>query len=190
MLRSLIGLRRACCCGSAPASAQPAVQSMDELYAAAKKEGQVVFGGAIKEEHVSQARGRVQPALSRHRGQIHPALDRADGAAGRSRAPRQPRELRPAQSHRAGRRGALDEAGLPRRGADPGHRQDAAGRPSIPNGFYAATSVTPMLGIYNTKALKPGEAPKSLKALVSRSEMEGQGRDLAADPRRHRRAAR
>ena len=36
------------------ASAQTGIQSMDELYAAAKKEGQVVFGGAIKAEHVAK----------------------------------------------------------------------------------------------------------------------------------------
>jgi iron(III) transport system substrate-binding protein len=42
-----------------------------------------------------------------------------------------------------------------------------------PNGFYAATSVTPMLGIYNTKSLSAGEAPKSLKALVSDPKWKG-----------------
>ena len=53
LLRSLV-----CLAGialwTATASAQPRVQSMDELYAAAKKEGQVVFGGAIKAEHVTK----------------------------------------------------------------------------------------------------------------------------------------
>src|SRR5258705_10084295 len=34
-----------------------------------------------------------------------------------------------------------------------------------PGGFYTAMSVTPMLGIANTKVLKPGEIPKSLKEL-------------------------
>ena len=53
LLRSLIGLAGIALCVGA-ASAQPRIQSMDELYAAAKKEGQVVFGGAIKAEHVTK----------------------------------------------------------------------------------------------------------------------------------------
>jgi len=42
----------ALCAGAA--SAQTTIQSMDELYIAAKTEGQVVFGGAIKAEHVQK----------------------------------------------------------------------------------------------------------------------------------------
>src|SRR3982074_1365677 len=42
-----------------------------------------------------------------------------------------------------------------------------------PNGYYIAMSVTPMLGIYSTKRLKPGEAPKSLKELVTDPKWKG-----------------
>jgi iron(III) transport system substrate-binding protein len=42
-----------------------------------------------------------------------------------------------------------------------------------PNGFYTALSVTPMLGISSTKALKPGEAPTSLKVLVTDPKWKG-----------------
>jgi hypothetical protein len=34
-------------------------------------------------------------------------------------------------------------------------------------GANAALAVTPMLGIYNTQRLQPGEGPKSLKELVT-----------------------
>ena len=185
-VRSLLCLATDSPLSAAAASAQTRIQSMDELYAAAKKEGRSCSAARIKAEHVAEARGRLQPKqISRHHGQIHPPLDRADGAAHRSGAPRQPRELRRAQSHRAGRHGALDEAGLPRRGPDSGHRQDAARRHSIPTAFYAATSVTPMFGIYNTKVVKPGEDAQVAQGAGDRSEMEGQGRDLAPVARRH-----
>jgi iron(III) transport system substrate-binding protein len=42
-----------------------------------------------------------------------------------------------------------------------------------PNGFYIAMSVTPMLGIYSTKKLKPDEVPKSLKELVTAPKWKG-----------------
>jgi iron(III) transport system substrate-binding protein len=52
--RSLLCVTAAFMLVAAGASAQTGVQSMDELYAAAKKEGQVTFGGAIKAEHVQK----------------------------------------------------------------------------------------------------------------------------------------
>jgi iron(III) transport system substrate-binding protein len=42
-----------------------------------------------------------------------------------------------------------------------------------PSGHSIALSVTPMLGIYSTKVLKPGEAPTSLKALVTDPKWKG-----------------
>ena len=42
-----------------------------------------------------------------------------------------------------------------------------------PAGFYTAMSVTPMLGISSTKALKAGEAPTSLKVLVTDPKWKG-----------------
>jgi iron(III) transport system substrate-binding protein len=42
-----------------------------------------------------------------------------------------------------------------------------------PNGYSIALSVTPMLGIYSTKALKPGEAPTSLRTLVTDPKWKG-----------------
>jgi iron(III) transport system substrate-binding protein len=42
-----------------------------------------------------------------------------------------------------------------------------------PNGYSIALSVTPMLGIYSTKALKPGEPPTSLKVLVTDPKWKG-----------------
>src|SRR6266850_7003994 len=50
LLRILVGLMLSVSAASL-AGAQSAIPSLDELYRAAKAEGQVVFGGAIKEEN-------------------------------------------------------------------------------------------------------------------------------------------
>jgi len=42
-----------------------------------------------------------------------------------------------------------------------------------PGGLFAAMSVTPMLGIANSKVLKPNEMPKSLKELVTDPKWKG-----------------
>ena len=155
------------------ASAQTQIPSMDELYAAAKKEGQVVFGGAIK------ARARA-PSSSAAFNKRYPGI-----AVKYTRRSTEPM-VQLVEAERRANRVSFDVLNL----TEPGDvvrwmKQGFLAAVPIPdtdkmlpdtfdpNGYYAATSVTPMLGIYNTKVLKPGEAPKSLKALVSDPKWKG-----------------
>src|SRR5688572_18974716 len=169
--RSLLCLATAVLCAET-VSAQTSTQNMDELYAAAKKEGQVVFGGAIKAEHVQK--------LAAAFNQRYPGI-----AVKYTRRSTEPM-VQLIEAERRANRVSFDLLNL----TEPGDvvrwmKQNFLAAVPIPdtdkmlpatfdpNGFYAATSVTPMLGIYNTKAIKPGSEPKSLKALVSDPQWKG-----------------
>jgi len=171
LLRSLICLAGITLFATA-ASAQPPVQSMDELYAAAKKEGQVVFGGAIKAEHVQKlaaAFNKRYPgiAVKYTRRSTEPMVQLVEAERRANRVSFDVLNLtEPGDVVRWMKQGFLAAVPIP---------DTDRMLPSTfdPNGFYAATSVTPMLGIYNTKVIKPGEEPKSLKALVSDPKWKG-----------------
>ena len=171
-VRALLCLAAALTLSAGGASAQTGFQSMDELYAAAKKEGQVVFGGAIKAEHVQK--------LAAAFNQRYPGI-----AVKYTRRSTEPM-VQLVETERRANRVTFDVLNL----TEPGDvvrwmKQGFLAAVPIPDtdkmapgtfdakGFYAATSVTPMLGIYNTKVLKPGEAPKSIKALVTEAKWKG-----------------
>ena len=188
MLRSLIGLA-GLVLWIGPASAQPSVQSMDELYAAAKKEGQVVFGGAIKAEHVTK--------LAAAFNQRYPGI-----AVKYTRRSTEPM-VQLVEAERRANRVSFDLLNL----TEPGDvvrwmKQDFLAAVPIPdtdkmlpatfdpNGFYAATSVTPMLGIYNTKVVKPGDGAEVAEGAGERP-ASGRARSRSrARPAAARRAAR
>ena len=157
----------------APRRRSRAVQSMDELYAAAKKEGQVVFGGAIKAEHVTKlaaAFNKRYPgiAVKYTRRSTEPMVQLVEAERRANRVSFDVLNLT-----EPGDVGALDEAGLPRRGADPGHRQDAARRPSIPTASMPRPASRRCSASTTPRCSSAGEAPKSLKALVSDPKWKG-----------------
>jgi len=169
--RSLVCLATAVLCAET-ASAQTSIQNMDELYAAAKKEGQVVFGGAIKAEHVQKLAAAFNQrypgiAVKYTRRSTEPMVQLIEAERRANRVSFDVLNLtEPGDVVRWIKQGFLAAVPIP----DTDKMLPAT---FDPNGFYAATSVTPMLGIYNTKVIKPGEAPKSLKVLVSDPKWKG-----------------
>src|SRR5689334_15237173 len=159
LLRMLVGLVGVALC-TADVSAQPRIQSMDELYAAAKKEGQVVFGGAIKAEHVTKlaaAFNKRYPGITVKytRRSTEPMVQLVETERRANRVTFDVLNLtEPGDVVRWIKQGFLASVPIP---------DTETMLPSTfdPNGFYAATSVTPMLGIYNTKALSAADAPRS-----------------------------
>ena len=125
-----------------PGAAAP---SMDELLARPKARGPGRYSAAPSRPSTPQSsRPRSASAIpasrvkyTRRSTEPMVQLIEAERRAGK-------RELRRAQSHRAGRHGALEEGRLPGRSADPGHRQDAARRPSTRTASTTALGVTPM----------------------------------------------
>jgi iron(III) transport system substrate-binding protein len=139
---------------------------MEELYAAAKPEGQVVFGGAIKAEHVqllAAAFSKRFPgiAVQYTRRSTEPMVQLVETERRANRVTFDLLNLtEPGDVVRWMKQGFLAAVPIP-------DTDKMLPETFDPNGFYAATSVTPMLGIYNSKVLSAGEAPKSLKVLVT-----------------------
>jgi iron(III) transport system substrate-binding protein len=157
---------------SATGAPAQTIQSMDELYAAAKKEGQVVFGGAIKAEHVQKlaaAFGKRYPgiAVKYTRRSTEPMVQLVEAERRANRVTFDLLNLtEPGDVVRWMKQGFLASVPIP-------DTDKMAPGTFNPKGFYAATSVTPMLGIYNTRVIKPGDAPKSIKALVTDPKWKG-----------------
>ena len=140
--------------------------SMAELHVAAQREGQVIFGGALKEDDTarlivvfSQRYPGVAVRYTRRSTQPMVQLIEADRIAGRVGF-----DLvnitEPGDLVRWISQGFLAAIPLPDTALMLPDTFDAAGH------FYAL-GITPMLGIYNTDKLKPAEAPQSLKALLT-----------------------
>lgn len=140
--------------------------SLDSLYEAAKAEGEVVFGGAIKEEvgqklldafaakypgiKVSYTRRSTEPMVQ---------LIEADKLAGKVSFD-VINLTEPADLVRWKNEGFL--AAVPVENNDK-HREN-----TFDTGHhYYSLGITPMYGIYNTQSLKPEEAPKTLKELIT-----------------------
>ena len=154
------------------AVAQSDIPTLDQLYAAAKPEGQVAFGGAIKEEHaqkLSLAFTRRFPGIGVKyvRRSTEPMVQLVEADRRANRVSFDLINLtEPADAVRWAKESFLAKVPVPDTGKMLPHTFD-------PNGFYVALAVTPMLGIYNTKRLTAAEAPKSLKALVSDPQWKG-----------------
>ncbi len=178
------GWGRAVGFGGTACGAQSAIPTLDQLYQAAKAEGQVVFGGAIKEENQQKLAAVFQQrfpgiAIKYTRRSTEPMVQLVEAERRANRVSFDLLNLtEPGDVVRWTKQGFLAAVPMP-------DTDKMLPETFDPNGFSIALSVTPMLGIYSTKALKPGEAPTSLKDAGDRPEMEGQGRDLASDPRRH-----
>src|SRR5262245_53184101 len=148
------------------ASAQSSIPSLDELYQAAKPEGQVVFGGAIKEENQQKLAAAFQQrfpgiAIKYTRRSTEPMVQLVEAERRANRVSFDLLNLtEPGDVVRWAKQGFLAPVPIP-------DTDKMLPETFDPNGLYAALSVTPMLGIASTKALKPGEAPTSLKALVT-----------------------
>src|SRR5204863_7100602 len=147
-------------------AAAQAVPGMDDLYKAARTEGQVVFGGAIKEENEQKLMAVFQRrfpgiAVKYTRRATEPMVQLVEAERRANRVSFDVLNLtEPNDVVRWTKQGFLAAVPLPDTGKMLPETFD-------PSGFYAAMSVTPMLGIANTKVLKPNEMPRSLKELVT-----------------------
>lgn len=170
MRYSALGLAAALALTATTAAAQ--VQSMDEIYAAAKKEGVVVFGGAIKAEHVQKlaaAFNKRYPgiAIKYTRRSTEPMVQLIETERRANRVSFDVLNLtEPGDVVRWVKQGFLASVPLP-------DTDRMLPETFDPKGYYAATSVTPMLGIYNTRVLKAGDAPTSIKVLVTDPKWKG-----------------
>jgi iron(III) transport system substrate-binding protein len=168
--RTILKLTAVFVLAAGTASAQ--TESMDSLYAKAKKEGQVVFGGAIKAEHVKKlatAFNKTYPgiAVKYTRRSTEPMVQLIETERRANRVTFDVLNLtEPGDVVRWIKQGFLASVPIPECGK-------MAPGTCDPKGYYAATGVTPMLGIYNTRVIKPGEAPKSLKALATDPKWKG-----------------
>ncbi len=148
------------------ASAQPGLPSMDELYKAAKAEGQVVFGGAIKEENEQKLMAVFEQrfpgiAVKYTRRSTEPMVQLIEAERRANRVSFDLLNLtEPADVVRWVKQGFLASVPIPDTDKMLPETYDRSG-------LYTAVGVTPMLGIYSTRVLKPNEAPKSLKELVT-----------------------
>ncbi len=159
---------------------------MDELYAAAKKEGP----GRVRRRHQGGARAASSPPPSTKR---YPGI-----AVKYTRRSTEPM-VQLIEAERRANRVSFDLLNLTEPGDVVRWTRRRISLPPVPipdtdkmlpetfdpNGFYVAISVTPMLGIYNTKVLKPSEAPKSLKALVTDPKWKGKVAISRPTARRH-----
>jgi iron(III) transport system substrate-binding protein len=139
-------------------------QSTDELYAAAKKEGVVAFGGALKQKETEQI---LKDFQKRYPG-IRVTYTR------RATAPM----VQLIEADRIAKRISLDVINLTEPAEMVRYKKEgfianfdaAPANDLLPGTFDAggtfySVGVTPMYGIYNTDKLKPQEAPKSLAEL-------------------------
>jgi iron(III) transport system substrate-binding protein len=154
------------------AAAQSSIPTLDELYQAAKPEGQVVFGGAIKEENQQKLAAVFQQrfpgiAIKYTRRSTEPMVQLVEAERRANRVSFDLLNLtEPGDVVRWAKQGFLASVPIP-------DTDKLLPETFDPNGFYAALSVTPMLGISSTKALKAGEAPTSLKVLVTDPKWKG-----------------
>lgn len=143
-----------------------APKSMDDLYAAAKAEGEVVFGGALKEsdaEKMFAVFNKRYPGITVKytRRSTEPMVQLVEADRRANRVSFDLLNLtEPGDLVRWTKENFLANVPLPEVDKLVENTYD-------PKGFYYAIGVTPMLGIYNTKSIKADEAPKSLKALVT-----------------------
>lgn len=156
-----------------PGHAQaPAAPSMDELYKAAKAEGQVDFGGAVKEEaaqELLQAFSKKYPGItvSYTRRSTEPMVQMIEADRLANKVSFDLINLtEPADMVRYKKEGFLQPVVLPDRDQLLPDTFDA-------DNMYFALGITPMYGIYNTQSLKPDQAPKSLKELVTDPKWKG-----------------
>jgi iron(III) transport system substrate-binding protein len=139
---------------------------MDDLYKAAKSEGEVVFGGALKEEDAQDLLGKFQ---ERYPGIQVKYTRRATVAF-----------VQLIEADKRANRVTFDVINL----TEPGdvarwRKENFLAAVPVPDtdkflpetfdakGTFYALGVTPMIGIYNTKTLSESTAPKSLKELVT-----------------------
>ncbi len=154
------------------AAAQTNIPSLDQLYQAAKAEGQVVFGGAIKEENQQKLAAVFQQrfpgiAIKYTRRSTEPMVQLVEAERRANRVSFDLLNLtEPGDVVRWAKQGFLAAVPIP-------DTDKMLPETFDPNGFYTAMSVTPMLGISSTKALKAGEAPTSFKVLVTDPKWKG-----------------
>src|SRR3954464_1681360 len=155
-----------------PVGAAQNVPSMEDLYKAAKAEGQVVFGGAIKEENEQKLMAVFEKrfpgiAVKYTRRSTEPMVQLVEAERRANRVSFDLLNLtEPGDVVRWTKQGFLAAVPMP-------DTDKMLPETFDPNGFSIALSVTPMLGIYSIKALKPGEAPTSLKTLVTDPKWKG-----------------
>jgi iron(III) transport system substrate-binding protein len=139
----------------------------DSLYRAARGEGEIMFGGAIKEtaaEEISKAFAKRYPGI-RVSYTRRPTEDMVKSVEADRKAGKVKFDLinvtEPADLLRWKAQGFLARVPLP----------EIVGnmRPETfdADGFFYALGITPMYGVYNTQMLDAGSAPKSLKELVT-----------------------
>src|SRR5256885_8088344 len=142
------------------AGAQNAIPTLDQLYQAAKAEGQVVFGGAIKEENQQKLAAVFQQrfpgiAIKYTRRSTEPMVQLVEAERRANRVSFDLLNLtEPGDVVRWAKQGFLAAVPMPDTDKMLPETYDR-------NGLYTALGVTPMLGIYSTRVLKPNEAPKS-----------------------------
>lgn len=148
------------------AQAQSGIPSMDELYQKAKAEGEVVFGGALKEEDAQNLLSKFQeryPGINvkytRRATVAFVQLIEADKRANRV-AFDVINLTEPADIARWRKENFLAAVPVP-------DTDKLLPETYDPKGYFYALGVTPMIGIYNTKSIAAGQAPKSLKELTS-----------------------
>jgi iron(III) transport system substrate-binding protein len=140
--------------------------SMDELYQAAKKEGAVNFGGAVKEDaaqEMLQTFSKRYPGIkvSYTRRSTEPMVQLIEADRLANRVSFDLINLtEPADMVRYKKENFIQPVALPDRDMLLPGTYD-------PDNYYFALGITPMYGIYNTQSLKKNEAPTSLKALLT-----------------------
>src|SRR5437763_12980097 len=148
------------------------IPRMDDLYKAARAEGQVMFGGAIKEENEQKLMVVFQRrfpgiAVKYTRRATEPMVQLVEAERRANRVSFDVLNLtEPNDVVRWIKQEFLAAVPLPDTDRMLPDTFD-------PGGLFAAVSVTPMLGIANTKVLKPNEMPKSLKELVTDPKWKG-----------------
>lgn len=155
------------------AAAQAQAPSMADLHAKAKAEGQVIFGGAIKEsaaDELSRAFSKRYPGvrLNYTRRSTEPMVQliEAERLAGKVSFDVL-NVTEPGDALRWKKEGFLAKVPVP----------EVAGK-MMPDSFdadgsYYSLGVTPMYGVYNTKTYTAATAPKSIKALVGDAQYVG-----------------
>jgi iron(III) transport system substrate-binding protein len=140
--------------------------TMDQLYAAAKAEGAVDFGGALKEDaaqELLQAFSKKYPGIkvSYTRRSTEPMVQLIEADRLANKVSFDLINLtEPADMVRYKTEGFVQPVPLP-------DRDILLTGTFDPDNFYYALGITPMYGIYNTQNLKKADAPTSLKALVT-----------------------
>src|SRR3954470_16592249 len=137
-----------------PVGAAQNVPSMEDLYKGARAEGQVVFGGAIKEENEQKLMAVFEKrfpgiAVKYTRRSTEPMVQLVEAERRANRVSFDLLNLtEPADVVRWTKQGFLAQVPIP-------DTDKMLPETFDPNSYYAALSVTPMLGIANNKVLKP-----------------------------------